>query len=111
MFSDFSYKFHLSSSAGPHTIIKGKEVVNFSSADYLGLIGHEKLLVCEQFQLKCAQILCILELVTVIVFLRIHVHMLWRNMVWVHVVLVGFMGQLVRLGIEFKLISAAVCIT
>ncbi|KAG7020591.1 Long chain base biosynthesis protein 1, partial [Cucurbita argyrosperma subsp. argyrosperma] len=34
----------LESSAGPHTIIKGKEVVNFSSADYLGLIGHEKLL-------------------------------------------------------------------
>nr|XP_028962698.1 long chain base biosynthesis protein 1-like isoform X2 [Malus domestica] len=34
----------LESAAGPHTIIKGKEVVNFASANYLGLIGHEKLL-------------------------------------------------------------------
>ncbi|KAJ9171050.1 hypothetical protein P3X46_019101 [Hevea brasiliensis] len=34
----------LESAAGPHTIINGKEVVNFSSANYLGLIGHEKLL-------------------------------------------------------------------
>ncbi|KVI11651.1 Aminotransferase, class I/classII [Cynara cardunculus var. scolymus] len=30
--------------AGPHTIINGKEVVNFASANYLGLMGHEKLL-------------------------------------------------------------------
>ncbi|KAF8413413.1 hypothetical protein HHK36_001395 [Tetracentron sinense] len=34
----------LESDAGPHTIINGKEVVNFASANYLGLIGHEKLL-------------------------------------------------------------------
>lgn len=34
----------LESAAGPHTIISGKEVVNFASANYLGLIGHEKLL-------------------------------------------------------------------
>ncbi|CAN6587390.1 hypothetical protein ACFX2I_043181 [Malus domestica] len=34
----------LESAAGPHTIINGKEVVNFASANYLGLIGHEKLL-------------------------------------------------------------------
>lgn len=34
----------LESSAGPHSIVKGKEVVNFASANYLGLIGHEKLL-------------------------------------------------------------------
>ncbi|KAL0558052.1 hypothetical protein IC582_006615 [Cucumis melo] len=34
----------LESSAGPHTIIDGKEVVNFASANYLGLIGHAKLL-------------------------------------------------------------------
>ncbi|XP_022131728.1 long chain base biosynthesis protein 1 isoform X2 [Momordica charantia] len=34
----------LESASGPHTIIKGKEVVNFASANYLGLIGHEKLL-------------------------------------------------------------------
>ncbi|XP_022997022.1 long chain base biosynthesis protein 1-like [Cucurbita maxima] len=34
----------LESAAGPHTVIKGKEVVNFASANYLGLIGHEKLL-------------------------------------------------------------------
>lgn len=33
------------SAAGPHTTINGKEVVNFASANYLGLIGHEKLLV------------------------------------------------------------------
>ena len=33
------------SAAGPHTIINGKEVVNFTSANYLGLIGHQKLLV------------------------------------------------------------------
>ncbi|GAU27301.1 hypothetical protein TSUD_05270 [Trifolium subterraneum] len=34
----------LESAAGPHTIINGKEVVNFASANYLGLIGHQKLL-------------------------------------------------------------------
>ncbi|XP_076910012.1 long chain base biosynthesis protein 1-like [Bidens hawaiensis] len=33
----------LESAAGPHTIINGKEVVNFTSANYLGLMGHEKL--------------------------------------------------------------------
>lgn len=33
------------SAAGPHTIVNGKDVVNFASANYLGLIGHEKLLV------------------------------------------------------------------
>ncbi|CAN1171211.1 Long chain base biosynthesis protein 1, partial [Linum perenne] len=32
------------SAAGPHTVINGKEVVNFATADYLGLTGHEKLL-------------------------------------------------------------------
>ncbi|GAB4852540.1 serine palmitoyltransferase component [Ancistrocladus abbreviatus] len=34
----------LESAAGPHSKINGKEVVNFASANYLGLIGHEKLL-------------------------------------------------------------------
>ncbi|XP_038712723.1 long chain base biosynthesis protein 1-like isoform X1 [Tripterygium wilfordii] len=34
----------LESAAGPHTIINSKEVVNFASANYLGLIGHDKLL-------------------------------------------------------------------
>ncbi|CAH2062731.1 unnamed protein product [Thlaspi arvense] len=34
----------LESAAGPHTVINGKEVVNFASANYLGLLGHEKLL-------------------------------------------------------------------
>ncbi|XVE91113.1 hypothetical protein DITRI_Ditri20bG0129000 [Diplodiscus trichospermus] len=34
----------LESAAGPHTIVNGKEVVNFASANYLGLIGNEKLL-------------------------------------------------------------------
>ncbi|GLT42401.1 hypothetical protein SLA2020_164030 [Shorea laevis] len=34
----------LESAAGPHTIINGKEVVNFASANYLGFIGHEQLL-------------------------------------------------------------------
>ncbi|KAL6966192.1 serine palmitoyltransferase component [Sarracenia purpurea var. burkii] len=34
----------LCSAAGPHTVINGKEVVNFTSANYLGLVGHEKLL-------------------------------------------------------------------
>ncbi|KAJ4976377.1 hypothetical protein NE237_001483 [Protea cynaroides] len=33
----------LDSAAGPHAIINGKDVVNFASANYLGLIGHEKL--------------------------------------------------------------------
>ncbi|OAY35204.1 long chain base biosynthesis protein 1 [Manihot esculenta] len=32
------------SAAGPHTTINCKEVVNFASANYLGLIGNEKLL-------------------------------------------------------------------
>nr|CAD1821436.1 unnamed protein product [Ananas comosus var. bracteatus] len=34
----------LESAAGPHTIINGKEVLNFASANYLGLIGHEKII-------------------------------------------------------------------
>ncbi|KAB2060221.1 hypothetical protein E1A91_A10G002400v1 [Gossypium mustelinum] len=34
----------LESAAGPHTIIDGKEVVNFASANYLGFVGHDKLL-------------------------------------------------------------------
>ncbi|KAH7852070.1 hypothetical protein Vadar_020248 [Vaccinium darrowii] len=34
----------LESAAGPHTMINGKEVVNFASANYLGFVGHEKLL-------------------------------------------------------------------
>ncbi|KAL1822703.1 hypothetical protein ACET3Z_009481 [Daucus carota] len=34
----------LESAAGTHTVINGKEVVNFASANYLGIIGHEKLL-------------------------------------------------------------------
>lgn len=38
---------YLCSASGPHTVINGKEVVNFSSSNYLGLIAHEKLLVRE----------------------------------------------------------------
>ncbi|KAJ7949872.1 long chain base biosynthesis protein 1 [Quillaja saponaria] len=34
----------LESAAGPHATINGKEVVNFAAANYLGLIGHRKLL-------------------------------------------------------------------
>ncbi|KAG8074284.1 hypothetical protein GUJ93_ZPchr0006g41675 [Zizania palustris] len=34
----------LESAAGPHTTIDGKEVVNFASANYLGLIGNEKII-------------------------------------------------------------------
>ncbi|KAI7749750.1 hypothetical protein M8C21_015605 [Ambrosia artemisiifolia] len=34
----------LSSAAGPYTIINGKEVINFASANYLGLMSHEELL-------------------------------------------------------------------
>ncbi|ONM62558.1 hypothetical protein ZEAMMB73_Zm00001d000113 [Zea mays] len=36
--------FLLHSAAGPHTIVDGKEVVNFASANYLGLIGNEKII-------------------------------------------------------------------
>ncbi|KAJ6418640.1 hypothetical protein OIU84_001914 [Salix udensis] len=32
----------LESASKPHTIINGKDVVNFASANYLGLTGHEK---------------------------------------------------------------------
>ncbi|KAL0402556.1 UNVERIFIED_CONTAM: Long chain base biosynthesis protein 1 [Sesamum latifolium] len=31
------------SAAGPHTVVNGKEVVNFPAANYLGLLGHDKL--------------------------------------------------------------------
>ncbi|KAG6475609.1 long chain base biosynthesis protein 1b-like isoform X1 [Zingiber officinale] len=34
----------IESAAGPHTIIEGKEVVNFASANYLGLIGNENII-------------------------------------------------------------------
>ncbi|KAK6918109.1 Aminotransferase, class I/classII [Dillenia turbinata] len=34
----------LESAAGPHTVVEGKEVINFASANYLGLIGHQKIL-------------------------------------------------------------------
>ena len=37
--------FLLHSAAGPHTIVDGKEVVNFALANYLGLIGNEKIVV------------------------------------------------------------------
>ncbi|KAL6536026.1 serine palmitoyltransferase component [Orobanche hederae] len=33
----------LESAAGPHTVINGKDVVNFTCADYLGLLGNDKL--------------------------------------------------------------------
>ncbi|KAF3663853.1 Long chain base biosynthesis protein 1a [Capsicum annuum] len=35
----------LESAAGPHTIVNGKDVVNFASANYLGLLGSQELLV------------------------------------------------------------------
>lgn len=34
----------LESAAGAHTVVNGKDVVNFSSANYLGLVGHERLM-------------------------------------------------------------------
>jgi 7-keto-8-aminopelargonate synthetase-like enzyme len=33
----------LESAAGPHTVVNGKDVINLSSANYLGLIGHPKI--------------------------------------------------------------------
>ncbi|KAL6561907.1 serine palmitoyltransferase component [Orobanche gracilis] len=33
----------LESAAGPHSVINGKDVVNFTCADYLGLLGNAKL--------------------------------------------------------------------
>ncbi|EPS69942.1 hypothetical protein M569_04819, partial [Genlisea aurea] len=33
----------LESAAGPHAVVDGVDVVNFTSANYLGLLGHEKL--------------------------------------------------------------------
>lgn len=35
----------LFSAAGPHTIVNGKDIVNFTSANYLGLLGSQELLV------------------------------------------------------------------
>ncbi|KAK9110829.1 hypothetical protein Sjap_018889 [Stephania japonica] len=34
----------LESAAGPHVVINDKDIVNFASANYLGLIGHKKLM-------------------------------------------------------------------
>ena len=59
----------LSSAAGPHTVINGKEVVNFASANYLGLIGHEKLLVRETiFFLLLSIIVTIMVVIVIVVF-------------------------------------------
>ncbi|KAF5938163.1 hypothetical protein HYC85_025669 [Camellia sinensis] len=44
--------FMLHSAAGPHTMINGKEVVNFASANYLGFVGHEKLIESCTFALE-----------------------------------------------------------
>jgi len=33
----------LESAAGPHTVVNGKDIINLSSANYLGLIGHPKI--------------------------------------------------------------------
>ncbi|KAI3857931.1 hypothetical protein MKW98_011197 [Papaver atlanticum] len=34
----------LESDAGPHVVIKGRDVVNFASSNYLGLVGNKKLI-------------------------------------------------------------------
>lgn len=34
----------LESAAGPHTVINGREVINYASANFLGLVGNQKLL-------------------------------------------------------------------
>lgn len=93
----------LCSAAGPHTVINGKEVVNFTSANYLGLIGHEKLLVRQTHSYYLPifiMIILYLNIATNAIFhLRNHALLHWRNMVLVLVVLVVSMEQLVRLNI------------
>ncbi|TYH87074.1 hypothetical protein ES332_D01G090500v1 [Gossypium tomentosum] len=42
----------LERAVGPHTIINGKEVVNFASANYLKFVGHDKLLESCNFVLE-----------------------------------------------------------
>lgn len=94
------------SAAGPHAIINGKEVVNFASANYLGLIGHEKLLVrtkeylflCNIFSsmfMKNFLAACFKRAFIAVFYLRIHVPLRWKNTELVPVVLVVSMEQLV----------------
>lgn len=90
------------SAAGPHTIINGKEVVNFSSANYLGLIGHKKLLVSGGFFSKTFFLSiykkkwsCLNRVFIAVFYPRSHVPLHWKNMVLVPVVLVVSMEQLV----------------
>lgn len=87
------------SAAGPHTIINGKEVLNFASANFLGLIGHEKIIV--RIYLPFAVLVYYflhyhMKMILVPHNLRIPVLVPWRNMVLVLAVRGDFMEQLVR---------------
>lgn len=88
------------SAAGPHTTVNGKEVVNFASANYLGLLGTDKLLVRKFVLLSffLSMYICLTETMQLMLrFLRSLALLLWKNMVLVPVVHVGSMGPLVRL--------------
>lgn len=87
------------SAAGPHTIINGKEVLNFASANYLGLIGHEKIIVRIYLPFAVLEYYFLhfhMKMILVPHNLRIPVLVPWRNMVLVLVVRGDFMEQLVR---------------
>ncbi|RRT46563.1 hypothetical protein B296_00054356, partial [Ensete ventricosum] len=86
----------LESAAGPHTVIDGKEVVNFASANYLGLLGNENIAVRINSDILLCTIFCYyfyVKLSLTSIYVRIHVSVHWRNMVLVLVVLVAFMEQ------------------
>jgi hypothetical protein len=91
------------SAAGPHAIVDGKEVVNFASANYLGLIGNDNITVRRKtFIMPASNCFClheddkifISECLTHVKF-RNHVLVHWRSTVLVPVGPVASMELLV----------------
>jgi hypothetical protein len=82
------------SAAEPHTVVDGKQVVNFASANYLGLIGNKKIIVrYKPIISNYSTTFIFLDIQTKYVDFRIHASVHWRNTVLGLVAHVAFMEQ------------------